>query len=163
MATIRRPPPLDGKPSITTLPRLELQGMQQALTNIRSRLDKLDVAVNKAYVVLDASKTPQDLASLQQQIVALQKQLEILALSIAGLGDQEADEDPSQGAVNASMAELQKSVQDLRTQPADDLRAVVAELSKKVEELQTAPPSDTGALFLELEKRVEGLEQGVLA
>lgn len=84
MATIRRPAALDGKPSIPS-PRSADNVLQSAITNIRSRLDKTDAAVNQLYVTADASSPAATLESLQTQITALTKTVEVLSLTLASL------------------------------------------------------------------------------
>lgn len=77
MATTGKRLVLDGRPSIPAA--LDLQATRAAVDQIRTRLEKLDVAVNRAYTTLDASSPQKAMESLQRQITILSKQLDDLA------------------------------------------------------------------------------------
>lgn len=77
MATTRPRQVLDGKPSIPAA--TDQAAMQAAVNQIRTRLEKLDAAVNRAFTTLDASAPQQTLESLQSQITSLSKELDIVA------------------------------------------------------------------------------------
>ncbi len=80
MATTGRRLVLDGRPSIPMA--LDLAATRAAVDQIRTRLDKIDAAVNRAFNTLDASSPQDTLEALQAQIVGLQKALEKLTQQV---------------------------------------------------------------------------------
>lgn len=80
MATTSRRLVLDGKPSIPGAN--DEAAMRAAVAQIRTRLEKLDAAVNRSFTTLDASSPQKSLESLQNQIAILSKQLENLAAQV---------------------------------------------------------------------------------
>lgn len=76
MATTSRRQVLDGRPGIPAA--LDLPSTRAAIDQIRTRLEKLDAAVNRSFTTLDASSPQKALESLQTQIAVLSKELDAL-------------------------------------------------------------------------------------
>lgn len=81
MATTRKRLVIDGRPSIPTA--LDLPATRAAVDQIRTRLEKLDAAVNLAFSTIDGSSPQSDLEALQRQIAVLSKALEKLTAQVA--------------------------------------------------------------------------------
>lgn len=163
MVTQRRLPAVDGQPSVNAPPRLDLALVQQQVNHIRDRLAKLDGAINRAFVILDASRAPTEAAALSQQVIALQRQVEALSVLLLQLSTTaEADEGPLTTPLDALVAELTKVVHDLQVQPPSSLAAEVEELRKLLEDVQHQPGDAMMGMLVELTKRVDGIEQGQL-
>lgn len=79
----KRPPAVNGQPSVPTPATSSLPAFQQAINNIRSRLEKLDAAVNRAFTTIEGSSSQRDVESLQNQIAILSKDLENLTTQVA--------------------------------------------------------------------------------
>ena len=74
----KRPPAVTGLPAVPTPANANLPALQQAINNIRARLEKLDAAVNQAYVTANASSQAPAVEALQTQLAVLTKELENL-------------------------------------------------------------------------------------
>lgn len=80
MATTSRRQVLDGRPGIPAA--LDMPSTRAAIDQIRTRLEKLDAAVNRSFSTLDASSPQKALESLQTQIAVLSKELDNLTAQV---------------------------------------------------------------------------------
>ena len=88
MATTSRRLALDGRPSIPAA--MDLPSTRAAIDQIRTRLEKLDAAVNRSFTTLDASSPQKALESLQTQIAVLSKELDNLTAQVeAAIGERQ--------------------------------------------------------------------------
>lgn len=94
MVTQRRLPAVDGQPAVYPPPRLDLPLVQQQVNHIRDRLAKLDAAVNRAFVVLDANTTPQSVDALAAEVKALKQQLASVVQQLGALTAQASVKQP---------------------------------------------------------------------